>query len=577
MVTDQANSATIAYFSMEVGLEPSVPTYSGGLGVLAGDMLRAAADASAPMVGVTLLHRKGYFRQYLDRNGRQSESAVEWNPADRMDPQDVRAFVPVQGRQVEIRAWCYKVRGVTGYSLPVYFLDTDLPENEEQDRRLTDHLYGGDALYRLKQEVVLGMGGVAMLRALGHYSLQVYHMNEGHSALLALSLLEEQAGERRLTGVVPEDVDAVRRRCVFTTHTPVPAGHDRFPMDMVRDVIGEEHADALTSQGCVPDDTLNMTHLGLFFSRYVNGVSMRHEEVSRDMFPNHPINSITNGMHAATWASDSFREVFDRHISSWRVDNRYLRHAARIPLEEVQQAHRLSKQALFDHIEQKTGTRLDPGIMTIGFARRAATYKRADLLFTDRERLNRIAETTGSMQFVFAGKAHPRDEMGKDVIRRIFEASTALSDSIKIVYLQDYDMTLGRLLTSGVDLWLNTPQRPQEASGTSGMKAALNGVPSLSILDGWWVEGWVEGVTGWAIGDNWNGEEDPQQESALLYDKLEYVVLPMFYSRPGAYAEVMRRAIELNGSYFTAQRMLSQYLQNAYRAPHLTAIAGGGI
>ena len=560
---------TIAYFSMEVGLEPAMPTYSGGLGILAGDTLRAAADLAIPIVGVTLLHRKGYFLQHLDAGGNQSESPSDWNPKEFLEPLEPRVAVIIQGREVHIRAWRRVVVGVTGHTVPVYFLDTVLPENAPWDQTLTDHLYGGDGHYRLCQEAILGLGGVAMLGTLGHRNIGTYHMNEGHSALLALALLQERTNSFALQSLTDADIDAVREKCVFTTHTPIPAGHDQFSFDLVRSVLGEERTNFLRSAQCCLDNTLNMTYLALLFSRYVNGVSHRHEEISQNMFPNYPINSVTNGVHALTWTSEPFQRLYDRHIKEWRRDNLYLRYAVSIPLEEIIEAHTEAKRELLREVERRITIHLDPKAMTIGFARRATAYKRADLLFSDLDRVRTMARQVGALQIIYGGKAHPSDESGKALIRRIFELSTALSNAVRVVYLEEYDMALAKYICSGVDLWVNTPLKPHEASGTSGMKAALNGVPSLSVLDGWWIEGHVEGVTGWSIGDSWDHESNPSAEINSLYGKLESVILPMFYQNPRAYAEVMRSTISLNGSFFNAQRMMSQYLKNAYEATDL--------
>jgi starch phosphorylase len=434
---------------MEVGLEPAMPTYSGGLGVLAGDTLRAAADLAIPMVGVTLLHRKGYFLQHLDAGGNQSESPSDWNPEEFLEPLEPRVAVTIEGREVDIRAWRYLVVGVTGHTVPVYFLDSALPENSPWDQTLTDQLYGGDEHYRLCQEVLLGVGGVAMLKALGHRNVRAYHMNEGHSTLLALALLEEETSGRGLGNVTDTDVNAVRQKCVFTTHTPVPAGHDQFPFDLVGRVLGEGKTTFLRSAQCCLDNTLNMTYLALFFSRYVNGVSHRHEEISQNMFPNYPINSVTNGVHALTWTSESFQRLYDRHIEEWRRDNLYLRYAVSIPLEEIIEAHAEAKRNLLREVERRITIRLDPSVMTIGFARRATGYKRADLLFSDLDRLRTMARQVGPFQIIYGGKAHPRDESGKALIRRIFELSTALSNAVRVVYLPQWGSKfecIGRLV-----------------------------------------------------------------------------------------------------------------------------------
>jgi len=562
--------ASIAYFSMEVGIESSVPTYAGGLGVLAGDTLRAAADLGIPMAAISLVHRKGYFRQRLSEAGEQIEVADEWSPESRLEPLAARVGIDIEGHRVQIRAWLMRVRGRTGFEVPLYLLDTNLPENEPADRELTDRLYGGDERYRLAQEAVLGLGGVAMLEAIGHTRIRVYHLNEGHSALLALRLLEiggspaEVGGSSAEDWPAPADVEAVRRRCVFTTHTPVPAGHDRFPIALVREVLGEARTDALERIGCCPAGELNMTHLALQLSGFLNGVAMRHRQVSRGMFPGYPVDSITNGVHVGTWLAPSFQALFDREIPEWRREAFNLRYAVGVPLADIRHAHEQAQRALFDEVERQTGRRFDPAVLTLGFARRAAPYKRADLLFSDVDRLLHIDREVGALQVLYAGKAHPRDDRGKIIIQRVIEAAHTLADRVPIVYLEDYDMALAAKLCAGVDVWLNTPLRPQEASGTSGMKAALNGVPSLSVIDGWWVEGHVEGVTGWAIGDA-AADSDPARDAGSLYDKLEHEIAPMYYGRPDAFAQVMRSAIALNGSFFHSERMLFQYARHAYQ------------
>lgn len=549
---------------MEFATDPAMPTYSGGLGILAGDTMRAVADLGLSAAGVTLLHRKGYFRQHLDKEGNQSDSDADWSPGEFLELLPPRILVTIAGRQVQVQAWRYLVRGEFGNAVPVYFLDTAIPENIPWDQSLTDRLYGSDDRYRLCQEAVLGLGGVAMLRALGYHEIRAYHMNEGHAVFTVLALMEEQTWGRGLSAVTDADKEAVRQRCLFTTHTPVLAGHDNFSVDLVREVLGDERTEFLMKTPCNHDGVLSMTNLALEFSRYVNGVSMRHEETSRTIFPNYHIDSITNGVHAPTWTSPAFQQLYDSYIPGWRRDNQYLRYAIKIPLDKIRHAHSEAKQRLLVEVERRTGVCLDPAVMTIGFARRATEYKRTDLLFHDMERLTQVVRHVGPLQIIGGGKAHPRDEGGRALIRHIFEAETALKGLIPVVYLEEYDIALAKYLCSGTDLWLNTPQRPQEASGTSGMKAALNGVPSLSILDGWWIEGHVEGVTGWSIGDSWQSESKPDSEVAWLYDKLEQIILPMFYQKPDDFASIMRSAIALNGSYFNAQRMVAQYLQNAY-------------
>ena len=556
---------------MEIALEPDIPTYSGGLGILAGDTLRSAADLGLPLAAVTLAYRKGYFRQVLDSAGNQFEQPQEWAPERQLSEVKQRVAVEIEGRQVSIRAWKYTITGITGETVPVYLLDTNVPDNAEQDRGLTDYLYGGDQRYRLAQEVILGFGGFRLIEKLHSGQIEAYHMNEGHSALLSLGLLERRLDQSFAERLKQLDIDGVRNMCIFTTHTPVPAGHDQFPRSLAVQILARDHISLLDEAEAWEGDALNMTYLALRFSGYVNGVAMRHREVSRGMFPTYDISAITNGVHAITWTSPAFSELFDSFIPGWRTDNNYLRYAISIPLDRIRDAHAESKSELFGEIARVFGVQLDAKVLTIGFARRASTYKRADLLFHDRERLRRIAREVGPIQLVYGGKAHPHDEGGKNIIRHVVESASSLADSIRTVYVENYDMRWGRLITSGVDLWLNNPLRPQEASGTSGMKAALNGVPSFSVVDGWWAEGHIEGVTGWSIGSS-EPAEDPSLEIAALYDKLQREIVPMFYGRPNRYTEIMRYAIALNGSFFNTQRMVLQYVANAYKMQREVAV-----
>jgi starch phosphorylase len=592
-MASQANSVKrfIAYFSMEIALENAMPTYSGGLGVLAGDTIRAAADLRLPMVAVSLLYRKGYFTQRLAEDGSQTEDPVEWRVEDFLTEESARASVSIENRRIELRCWRYSAKGVHGSEVPIYFLDTDLPSNTDADRNLTGTLYGGDSYYRLCQEVILGIGGVRMLSALGYNDLTRYHMNEGHAALLTLQLLDEEAKKAGRESIRSEDIEKVRSKCVFTTHTPVPAGHDRFPMeyftrvfpgqtgfldlkdassaDLMKRVLQAEQNFPDLQEAARRGASLNMTQLALSLSTYVNGVAKQHGETSRQMFPGAAIEAITNGVHAGTWTSPPFQQLFDRYIPSWREDNYSLRSALGLPPEEVWAAHLIAKHDLLETVREKTGLKFDPEVFTIGFARRATGYKRADLILADLDRLRQIAKDAGHFQIIYAGKAHPNDGGGKDIIRRIYHAKKALRKAVPVVFLDDYNMDLGGKITSGVDLWLNTPQFPLEASGTSGMKAALNGVPSLSILDGWWVEGHIEGVTGWCIGESrrtaaGNAPADNTAEAESLYNKLENVILPMYYNDRTKFLEVMQHAIAINGSFFNTQRMAQQYITDAY-------------
>lgn len=553
----------IAYFSMEVAADPRMPTYSGGLGILAGDTLKSCADLKIPLVAVSLLYSKGYFDQKLDEWGNQQEFPVAWEPSRFVRLLPITVRVPIENRSVVVRAWQYDITGHTGYSVPLILLDTNVDENAPPDQELTAFLYGGDERYRLAQEIILGMGGVRMLRALGYNQLERFHMNEGHASLLVLELLRERRGQ----GAEEWDFHGVRSRCVFTTHTPVPAGHDQFSYDLVKGVLGETIPVEMV-QMLGGKNRLNMTLLALNLSRYVNGVAKRHGEVSQEMFPGYSIDSITNGVHSFTWTCDSFKKLYDRHIAGWVNDPFSLRYTVSIPKREIWDAHVEAKGRLIDEVHRRTGMSLKPDMLTIGFARRATLYKRADLVFSDPGQLMEIASTVGPIQLVFAGKSHPKDDPGKDLIRRVFHFARQLKDQIPIAYLENYDMELGKLLTSGVDLWLNTPLRPLEASGTSGMKAAHNGVPSFSTLDGWWIEGHIEGVTGWSIGpgpqDLHRQDAANEQDARELYHKLRTVIAPMFYRDRDRWIDIMRQAIAFNASFFNTHRMVQQYAANAY-------------
>ena len=565
----------VAYFSMEIALRSEIPTYAGGLGVLAGDTLRAAADLGLPLVGVTLVSRAGYFRQEIDPQGRQVEHLASWDPSEWARRMDAKAAVRIEGRPVWIGAWLYEVASDIGDTAPVILLDTDLPENRPEDREITHYLYGGDLPYRLRQEMVLGMGGVRVLHALG-FRISEYHMNEGHAALLGVELLRQHAyaAQDLRPGEPRYDLPRVRRRCRFTTHTPVEAGHDRFSYELVKRLfatvspggggaagvtaIPEANSgpiDFSTLRELAGADSLNMTQLALNLSDFVNGVAKRHAEVSAGMYPGYRVRAITNGVHPATWTCPGFWALFDRYVPGWRHEPELLVRADCVPDAELLEAHARAKASLIERVRALTGVTLQTGLPILGYARRMTAYKRPDLLFSDMARLRSIAGEH-PFQVVLAGKAHPHDEEGKRLIALLHEQARALAGSIPVAYLPEYDMTLAQLLVAGADVWLNTPLPPFEASGTSGMKAAFNGVPSLSVLDGWWIEGHIEGVTGWSVAD-----------AASLYDKLQKVVLPLYYTRSKdsrGWIRVMQGAITKNAAYFNSHRMLRRYATEAY-------------
>lgn len=550
----------IAYFSMEIALRDEIPTYSGGLGVLAGDTMRTAADLELPMVGVTLASRAGYFRQQI-ADGRQIELPAPWQPEQWARRLTAKIALTIEGREAWVGGWLYVVEGHRGGAAPVILLDTDLDENHPDDRRITHFLYGGDEVYRLRQEMVLGIGGVRMLGALG-FRIRKYHLNEGHAALLTLELLRRLAHTPDEAGTpgVHYDVPAVRQRCVFTTHTPVEAGHDQFAYELAGRLLGD-YVEPEQLRALAGNDRLNMTRLALNLSEYVNGVARRHAEVSRHMFPGYRVHAVTNGVHPWTWACDSFRRLYDAHLPRWCHEPELLVRADRIPDEEIREAHAAAKRALLERIRALGGPMLDSALPLLGFARRMTDYKRADLLFSDLARLKTIARRH-PFQIVLAGKAHPRDEGGKRLIERLHGWARELEGDVPVVFLPDYSMDLARLLVSGADVWINTPQRPLEASGTSGMKAALNGVPNLSVLDGWWLEGCIEDVTGWAVGGE--SDSDNARDAALLYDKLEQKVLPLYHRDRAAWIAIMKGAISRNAYFFNSHRMMRRYAAEAY-------------
>lgn len=561
----------VAYFSLEIGLEAHIPTYSGGLGVLAGDTLRAAADLGMPHVGVTLLYRDGYFKQRLGPGGAQIEEAAKWVPEKILEEMPQRVHVPIEGRTVHVRCFRLILTGVTGRHVPIYYLDTDLPENDPKDRSITRALYAGDSDHRIKQEAVLGIAGRRMLRALTH-DVATFHMNEGHACFLIIELVSEHLARFDKHDIDSEAIRHAKARCVFTTHTPVEAGHDRFSIERVKAIIGD-HPVFNRPDLCGKPGELNTTVLALNFTRFANGVARKHGEVSRAMFPGRDIDSVTNGIHAASWTAQPMRELFDKHFPAWRVENSELRLAKGLPADELWAAHQASKRLMIEAVREKVGVALDPDAFTIGFARRSTAYKRPAMLVSDLERLRAMSKNVGKVQIVYAGKAHPHDGRGKEIIKQIHGAIAELKGWLNVAFVPDYDIELARTYVAGVDIWLNTPEPPLEASGTSGMKAAINGVPSLSTMDGWWLEGCVEGATGWGIGKagdlvSTSGGDNHAElfaaHAAELYDKLERAIIPMYYRDRAKWLEVMRSAIGINGAYFTTERMLRDYIVKAY-------------
>ena len=591
----------IAYFSAEFGLHESLPIYSGGLGVLAGDHVKSASDLGVPLVGVGILYSQGYFRQRLDENGRQQEAYEPLDPKNRpvlpardAEGNEVRVSVPFPGRALYLKVWEVKVGRVS-----LFLLDADVPENSEEDRVITARLYGGDNRIRISQEMILGVGGVRALRATGHHP-SVFHMNEGHAAFSVLERMREQV-ERGAS--FTEARDHIARSTVFTTHTPVPAGHDAFPEDLFYEFAagwpealhtGKEELWSIGHKQEKWGPTFNMTVLAMNLSTARNAVSELHRDVSLEMWDylfrensHRPIIHVTNGVHTWSWLSPELDDLFERHSAgrAWRdsvQDASAWSFVDEIPAGELWNTHQSTKRKMADFVNgrlslqhERTGgslRKLDPEALTLGFARRFATYKRATLLLRDPDRLREIVKNADRpVQFVFAGKAHPADEPAKEFISTLYAAAGAEDLADHIVVLEDYDMNIARHLVRGVDVWLNNPRRPLEASGTSGQKASLNGAPNFSVLDGWWPEAY-NGKNGWKIGeerDYDNQEEQDAADSESLYRTLEEALIPLYYDRddagvPRGWVEVMKEAITTVAPRFSTQRMVQDYVHKLY-------------
>ena len=538
----------IAYFSAEIGLSSSLPTYSGGLGVLAGDHIKASADAGIEMLGISLLYKEGYFKQLLDKEGNQKEEYPRFELGDNLSLLPNKFSIKIRGREVWIQAYEYLHTSETGHIIPIYFLDTDIDENISEDRMITLRLYSGDKNHRILQESILGFGGIRFLDAYDFDSIEKFHMNEGHSSFLTLALLEKYK----------KNEEKVKSMCHFTTHTPVAAGHDNFSTERCSNILNSLMPNDLNLPS-IKDNRLHMTELGLYYSNTANGVSKLHGKVAQDQFPDFDIDYITNGVYHPHWIGDSFAQLFNDYFKNWKMDPNLLLNVDNIDNEKIISAHKQQKDELINYANLFTENKLSSDVLTIGFARRAAEYKRAGLIFSNIEKLIEIG--SGKIQMIFSGKAHPNDIKGKQIIKEVVNNAHQLVDEVNIVFLENYNMHLGRLITSGVDLWLNTPIRPNEASGTSGMKAALNGVPNFSVIDGWWAEGCKDNENGWAIGSPDSCNDIADAES--LYFKLENQIINTFYNDKIKWTQIMKNSIK-TGVDFTAHRMVNDYKDKFY-------------
>ncbi|MFX1501700.1 MAG: alpha-glucan family phosphorylase [Promethearchaeota archaeon] len=558
-IDDELKSNTnVAYISMEIAIDSNIPTYSGGLGVLSGDTVRSAADLEIPMVGICLCYSSGYFYQFFNEFGEQKEKEIAWNFYYEFDKVEKPITIKIENKDVHVSAWLYRVIGQSGHVLPIYLLTTDVEGNEEWMKKMTGSLYDSTSRWnRIVQEIILGIGGVRLLKSLGYNNIETYHLNEGHGSFSTLELFNDLGS-----------IEKVKEKVAFTTHTPVPAGHDRFKQDLVDKVFGNRMPKEIRK---LADDNgdFNMTFLGMALSRYRNAVARKHGEISRKMFPQYEIDYITNGIHLPFWVSKPFRKMFGRKWPNWRANPFLLENAVELDPLDIFDAHIENKFNLINYQKGHNWNLLDEELITIGFARRFATYKRAILIFHDIDRLGKICK--GQIQFIFAGKAHPKDQMGKDYIKKIQETGEYLYENygVKVVMMENYNMDLSHMLVSGCDVWLNTPNRYREASGTSGMKAALNGVLNFSVQDGWWLEGYkMNHLAGWAIGPDDSNPNDPgvsndwDIDSNAIYEILENEIIPCYLNHD-EWIFRQQNAISL-AAYFNTARMVEEYAKKAY-------------
>lgn len=539
------NIFSVAYLSMEIALENNIKTYAGGLGVLAGDILRSASEKKFPMVGITLLSSSGYFKQKISLSGKQIELIDRDYNFSLLKKLETEVEVEIGQEIIKIGVWQYTITGSDDFKIPVYFLDTNISGNKAIYKKLTTKLYGGDSEFRLRQEIILGRGGVKMLQALGYDNIKKYHLNEGHAAFVGIELFSKSKAISNIN-----KIDEVRKQCVFTTHTPIKTIYDEFPIQII---LKNQLNFPLELAGLIKNQKVNTLDLGMYFSGYVNGVSKMHQQLLNNIFPGKGIKVVTNGVSPDFWVGNNLKKIFDRYIQGWRNNGELLKQASEISSQEIWEAHQKAKRKLLDYLKVNKKIIWQEKILTIGFARRFTEYKQPLFLFIDTERLLEILEAGGGAQIILAGKAHLRDISGQEAIKKIYQIKKKYP-SLNIVFLENYNLSIAQLLVAGVDLWLNTPLPPQEACGTSGMKAAHNGVPQLSTPDGWWPEGYIKNKTGWMI----NSADE-------LYEGLKKEILPLYYQAPDKWQEIMKNVISLNASRFNTDRVLQQYIIEAYQ------------
>ncbi len=544
----------LAFFVMEIGLD-GIPTYAGGLGTLMGDVIHTFADLGIPSFCITLLYKKGYVRQRINQRGEQLDIFEEWDYEGELQPLNMSVELELFGRRQRIKVWQKPIKD--SKDVKVFFLDADVEGNDPEVRKASERLYTEDLRIRLIQEAVLGIGGYRLLEKLGaHVSL--YHINESHSALLILELLNRLKNE-----------EEVRKRVIFSTHTALPVGHDRFPLDLVKACLTEYK----NLERYAEDGIFDLTRLAERYASLINAVSLKHRFMTERFFPERKVDYITNGVYHKRWVCEEMASLFDAYLPGWDENPYLLMSAYNIPSDLLLEAHRLAKERLVNFVNKNYDANFSYEALTLCVARRMTAYKRVNLLLKDTDRLIRIAQSYGTLQVVFAGKAHPADNMGKEMIRDIHSKMRYIrskTKDLRLVFIEDYDIDIAKLLVAGCDVWLNCPKRPYEACGTSGMKAGMNGVLNFSVWDGWWLEGGIEGVNGWGIGPkpHWadlsesNDDEDLQD----IYGKLSYIILPLYYKNKDEWVRMMKASIATIGSYFNTYRMVSDYMVKIYSA-----------
>jgi glycogen phosphorylase len=541
----------IGFISMEFGINSKMNTYCGGLGILSGDIIKSCTDMEVKMTGFSILYKKGWFKQKIDDNGYQVIEDDIWDYNALLIDTQKHFKIVIKNVITEVKIWEYKVKSsVNNFENSIYFLDVDIEGNDPIIRQCSNNIYSTNKDIFYCQQVLLSLGIVELEKELD-LNIDIYHLNESHAVFHILNLLSKY------------NENEVKSKMVFTSHTPLETAHQKFNLDILKQYISKDLVKKIPAS-LIQNNEINLTKLALYYSKFSNAVAKRHEEVSDKMYPEFQLDHVTNGVHAETWACSGLGEIFDKYINGWRQDPYLLRQVGVIPDEILEESHMKNKINLCNHVNALYDKGLDPNVFTIGFARRTVGYKRANMILTEMDRLKNISKKFGKLQIIFAGKAYPTDKEGIELIKSLLDACKMQDNNLKIAFIENYNMDIAKKMVLGVDLWLNNPIPPLEASGTSGMKASLNGIPNFSILDGWWVEGHIEGITGWSIGqDLCVGDFCQLIEIEDLYAKLENQIFNAWNDKK-QWSLIRKSCIALNGPYFNTHRVVQEYILKAY-------------